>query len=358
MTAELCDCYATKAMGVNAVLEAVEQGFRAADLVWGIDGRFHAVDEIRRRPVLAAASNWLALATVAAPADPGGSAGILIDIGSTTTDLIPLDRGKVAARGRTDTERLQTGELVYAGVRRTPVCALATELPYRGVPTGLAAELFATTLDVFLTLGDVEPDPADSSTADGRPATFRPLRPDGSHGRCRRGDFLDGDAIVIARAAEQLLIDRLAQSAERACWATIGAPAVAVIAGSGEFFARRLAERMLGPEGRSSPSPMSGGARHRVRPAPTPLSTWLRTGHSMSEHESMTLIKVGGSLLDWPELPRRLRSFVDDELRHEDSGRIGSSSAAGEPRTSSARWIESTALATNPRIGWQSTPWT
>src|SRR5438445_198069 len=78
---------------------------------------------------------------------------LLIDIGSTTTDLIPMDRGTVAARGRSDTERLQAGELVYAGIRRTPLCALATELPFRGIPTGLAAELFASTLDVYLTLG-------------------------------------------------------------------------------------------------------------------------------------------------------------------------------------------------------------
>ena len=172
MTAELCDCFATKAEGVRAVLEAVEQGIPGRHVaVWGTDGRFHEPDEIRRRPGLAAASNWLALAIAAArliPEEPG----ILIDIGSTTTDLIPLDRGKAAARGRTDTERLQTGELVYAGVRRTPICALATELPYRGVPTGLAAELFATTHDIFLVLGDVSPDPTDRSTADGRPATF------------------------------------------------------------------------------------------------------------------------------------------------------------------------------------------
>ena len=47
------------------------------------------------------------------PSEPA----ILIDIGTTTTDLIPLARGTVAARGRSDTERLQTGELVYAGVR-------------------------------------------------------------------------------------------------------------------------------------------------------------------------------------------------------------------------------------------------
>jgi uncharacterized hydantoinase/oxoprolinase family protein len=101
----------------------------------------------------------------------------MIDIGSTTTDIIPLDKGRVAVRGRTDTERLRTGELVYAGIRRTPLCALATELPLgQGPPIGLAAELFATSLDVFLTLGDLDP-----ATIAEVPRPSEPgIRPDGA----------------------------------------------------------------------------------------------------------------------------------------------------------------------------------
>ena len=117
MTAELCDCYPTKRDGVVSILTAVTDavGDRSVS-VWGIDGRFHEVGEIRERPGLAAAANWLALATVAARLVPEDQ-GILIDVGSTTTDLIPLDRGNVAARGRTDRERLASGELVYAGMQ-------------------------------------------------------------------------------------------------------------------------------------------------------------------------------------------------------------------------------------------------
>src|SRR5262249_25088621 len=161
----------TKAVGVRAVLDAVLEGLPGRETtVWGIDGEFHSVDQVLRNPQVAAAANWLALATLAARLVPV-QAGILIDIGTTTTDLIPLGSGKVCARGRTDTERLQTGELVYAGVRRTPICALANELPLRGTPTGLAAEIFASTLDVYLILREIESEPDNRSTADGRPAT-------------------------------------------------------------------------------------------------------------------------------------------------------------------------------------------
>jgi probable H4MPT-linked C1 transfer pathway protein len=251
MTAELCDCYATKAEGVLDVLDAVMDvaGERPV-CVWGIDRQFHSPEEIRAEPSLAAASNWLALAEVAARIVPEGT-GILIDIGSTTTDLVPLVDGLAVPRGRTDTGRLQMGELVYAGVRRTPICALAAELPFQGLPTGLAAELFASTLDIFLVLGETPEAPGDLSTADGRPATREAARARLARmvGADRSG-FTADDAIAFARAAEGVLLDRLESAARRACEGTIGVPRSAVVAGSGEALARRLAARLLGPEGR------------------------------------------------------------------------------------------------------------
>jgi (4-(4-[2-(gamma-L-glutamylamino)ethyl]phenoxymethyl)furan-2-yl)methanamine synthase len=251
MTAELCDCYPTKRVGVNAVLDAVVGVLPdCLVVVWGVDGEFHSVGEARARPQVVAAANWLALATLAGRLFPQERC-LLIDTGTTTTDLIPLDRGKVAARGRSDTERLQAGELVYAGVRRTPVCALATELPLRGIPTGLAAELFASTLDIYLTLGDFESDPSDLSTADGRPATAEAARDRLARmvGADRDG-FSADDAIAFSQAADECLLDRLVRAAARACGPTIGRPTAAVVAGSGEFLARRLANRVIERDGR------------------------------------------------------------------------------------------------------------
>jgi probable H4MPT-linked C1 transfer pathway protein len=250
MTAELCDCYPTKRVGVNAVLDAVVGALPDCLVVaWGVDAEFHSVAEVRSRPQLAAAANWLALATLAARLLPRERC-LLIDIGTTTTDLIPLNLGKVAARGRSDTERFQTGELVYAGVRRTPLCALATELPLRGSPTGLAAELFASTLDVYLTLGEFESDPGDLSTADGRPATVEAARDRLARmvGADRDG-FSADDALAFSRSADECLLDRLARAAERACRPTIGRPTAAIVGGSGEFLARRLARRVIEPDG-------------------------------------------------------------------------------------------------------------
>jgi probable H4MPT-linked C1 transfer pathway protein len=246
MTAELCDCYPTRAVGVRSVLEATLAASEGRPVaVWGVDGRFHGVDEVGDRPDLAAAANWLALAIRAARLIPPGP-GLLIDVGSTTTDLIPLLDGRARPGGRTDTERLQTGELVYVGVRRTPLCAVARELPFRGRPTGLTAELFATTLDVYLTLGEIPPDPDDLSTADGRPATAGAARDRLARmvGADREG-FDSGDADAFARAADEVVLARLEAAALGATWPGLGRPRHAVVAGSGEFLARRLAGRVL-----------------------------------------------------------------------------------------------------------------
>ena len=163
MTGELCDCFTSKREGVMAILGAVEEAAAGKPVrVWRTDGQFTDLAAARKEPLKAAAANWLALATFAARGAPAGPA-LLIDIGSTTTDVVPLLDGRPVPQGRTDPERLRCGELVYTGVRRTPLCALlGAEGP---------AELFATTLDAYLFLGSIAEDPTDCNTADGRPAT-------------------------------------------------------------------------------------------------------------------------------------------------------------------------------------------
>ncbi len=164
MTGELCDCYPSKRQGVCAILDAVESAFAGVPMrVWSTQGRFEDLAAARVHPLPIASANWLALATFAARfAEPEGTA-LLIDVGSTTTDIIPLEDGRPAPQGRSDPERLRSGELVYTGGRRTPVCALVQE--------GVATELFATTQDAYLVLNLAGESPDDCNTADGRPAT-------------------------------------------------------------------------------------------------------------------------------------------------------------------------------------------
>ena len=184
MTGELCDCFETKRHGVEAIIAAVRRASGGRTIrVWSTDGVFLDSEEAKRNPMKVAAANWHALATLAGQYVPHGRA-ILIDVGSTTTDIIPILDGKPVPKGKTDEERLESHELVYTGVRRTPLCAL---MGWSG-----AAEFFATTLDAYLTLGLIPEDSTDCDTADGRSATKE-------HARARLCRMYCGDSETTSR---------------------------------------------------------------------------------------------------------------------------------------------------------------
>jgi probable H4MPT-linked C1 transfer pathway protein len=231
MTGELCDCFATRREGVRGILDAVEQACGKARLcVWQHDGRFVSLGQARRRPLPVAAANWLALATAAARL-VGEEPALLIDIGSTTTDIVPLHEGRPVPRARLDWERLRTRELVYTGVRRTPLCAL--------LGPAVAAELFATTLDAYLLLGDLDEDAHDTDTADGRPATRTAARARLARMLCADAESLpEADCRALAETACHQQV-RVLRRAVDAVAATLPRPPLAVVlAGSGEFLAR------------------------------------------------------------------------------------------------------------------------
>jgi len=160
MTGELCDCFATKREGVQFILNALPTDKPVQ--VWSNAGRFVRVPEAIAEPIKVASANWHASATFCGRLMPKGEA-IFFDIGSTTADIIPMTDGLPATKGLADTERLKSSELVYTGVKRTPVCAV--------MPEKTCAEFFAEIRDVNIVLGLMREAPEDLDTADGRPAT-------------------------------------------------------------------------------------------------------------------------------------------------------------------------------------------
>lgn len=241
MTAELADCFETKAEGVDFILRAVEAAAGSKPVsVWQTGAEFVSSDVARGIPRLVAAANWHALATWVGRMAPDRAA-VLIDIGTTTTDIVPLVRGVPVPRGLTDRERLQSGELIYSGVRRTPLCAVAHSVPFRGGYCPLAAELFATTLDVYLTLGDIAEDPADRDTADGRPATAA-----AAHDRlarmlcCDRTEVTAEDAEAMARFLADVQRQRITGALGRVLSAQAEECGQVLISGSGAFLAERI----------------------------------------------------------------------------------------------------------------------
>lgn len=213
MTGELADCFANKKQGVHHIIAALESVAANRPLhIYLTDGRLVSPAEAREQYRLAAASNWHALAAFIAGRETWQNS-LLIDIGSTTCDVIPITDGKVAALGRTDLERLLARELVYVGAERTSLVSLSGELPFRDQMCPVARERFATSLDVQLILNNIADRPDDCETADGRPATkaFAISR----LARCicaDDDDWTQHDAEIAARFLSQRIADLLAES--------------------------------------------------------------------------------------------------------------------------------------------------
>lgn len=230
MTGELCDCFVSRRQGVLSILQSVaDLADHAKIRVWSQHG-FLDLASARQEPLSVGSANWLALAQFACRLVPAGC-GMLLDIGSTTTDLEPLQDGRPRPRAHTDVDRLRSLELVYTGVRRTPVCAI--------VGHGVAAELFATTQDVYLALEMLPENPDDRHSADGRPATR-------AAARARLARMLCADAETVAlqeigKLAERVLLRQvyqLSMAFDHVARSLPEPPATVVLAGEGEFLGR------------------------------------------------------------------------------------------------------------------------
>jgi probable H4MPT-linked C1 transfer pathway protein len=241
MTGELADCFQTKAQGVRFICGAVREFAAARPVsVYATGGQFQTLEEACEHPLAAAASNWHALASYVAQAF-AIEHGLLMDLGSTTCDIIPLRQRNVAACGKTDTQRLISGELVYTGVVRSPICAIVSALPYRGAWCPTAQELFATAGDAYLVLRLIEEDPSDASTADGRPATRQGARDRLARSICAdRETFSPADATIAAHAIKAAQVEALASAARKVVSAMPEAPRTIVLSGQGEFLLREV----------------------------------------------------------------------------------------------------------------------
>jgi len=241
MTAELSQAFRTKREGVSAVLDAVAGAFPSDPIhVYLVDGRFVPPGEARVRPLEAGASNWVATATLVARLVPDA---ILVDIGTTSTDIIPIAGGKVAARGRTDPARLSTGELVYTGAVRTPAEALVREVPLWGGRAAVSAEGFATVGDAYVWLGRLAPEDYTAPTADGRPVTREGAGERLARVVCGDREMLDDPAIdAIAGAIVEAQVELVASSIRRVQEARPAAGR-AVVTGLGDFIATDAARR-------------------------------------------------------------------------------------------------------------------
>ncbi|HEY9028788.1 MAG TPA: hydantoinase/oxoprolinase family protein [Burkholderiaceae bacterium] len=250
MTGEMTDLFEHREDGVRRIAATLAHmlapatadalHFYAGETGWCRAG------EVSARWERIASANWLATASHAARCI---AEGVLIDIGSTTTDLIAFRGGRVLGDVRSDAQRLASGELVYHGVVRTPLCALGPRIAWQGRELNVMNEFFATTADVYRLTGELDPGHDLHPSADNAPKDL-----DATRRRLARMIGLDArdaapdDWLAFAHAWRAKQVDEIAGQLRRVIAAhELGDAAVALAAGCGEFLVPDLLARADAP---------------------------------------------------------------------------------------------------------------
>ncbi|MCP8309621.1 MAG: H4MPT-linked C1 transfer pathway protein [archaeon] len=208
MTAELSDVYGTKKEGVNHVLDCINEVFPKGQIfVLDVNARLKTVEEARENHLKVAGANWAGTAWMVSK---WVKDCILLDVGSTTTDIIPIIKGRMMARGKTDLERLANGELIYTGALRTNVATVVEAVPVKGIMTRVSSEFFALSSDMHLILGNISQDEYTSETADKRGKTRKEALSRLARVVCADTDMLKEDEIVsIANYVYRKQLDKI-----------------------------------------------------------------------------------------------------------------------------------------------------
>lgn len=251
MTAELADCFKNKRQGVHFIVDAVRQAFPKTDCrFYTTKGELVDANFAKENWSFTAASNWHASAWYLFQQHELAD-GFLIDIGSTTCDLIPVQAGLPVAMGQTDFDRLRNSQLVYAGIGRTAVGSLIDSVELSGGKAAVARELFATVADAMIWTDRLAPQPESLSSADGRPLTRSACRTRLCRMLCADDeDLRDDQVFAIAEqtyaALENLIVASLRSVVDQ--HPTI--KKTFCLAGSGQLLARGAIERVFAHQAR------------------------------------------------------------------------------------------------------------
>lgn len=254
MTGELVDLFDSRREGVNAISQLMQtklagDKFFYAGATTGSESmvsHFVTVDQVDANWRSIASANWLASAMYIAGQLKDQIKYVqvlLIDIGSTTTDFVAIQNGQPICQSFTDASRMQTEELVYSGVIRTPLMALTQTIAFKDEPTTLAAEYFATMADVYRLTGDLLEADDMAETADGKAKT--PLASARRLARMIGRDVEDAalaDWVALAQAFKNIQLTRLSKVAQQHISRFETTSDVLVLgAGAGSFLAAEIA---------------------------------------------------------------------------------------------------------------------
>ncbi len=242
MTGELVDLFTNRDDGVRQIIDTMVTLLPGIEIaIFAGHAGFVRPEQIgaQHYPAIASA-NWLASALFAAQS---AGNGLFVDIGSTTTDILLLQDRQVMAQGYSDYQRLISQELIYTGVIRTAVMAVARTVQDEGHTVGVMAEYFATMADVYRLTGELNEQHDQADSADGAektlPASARRLA------RMIGCDFANDALPRWQRLAKNIRQQQL-QHIQSGCQTQLhpsrsAEPVVFIGAGVGRFLVREIA---------------------------------------------------------------------------------------------------------------------
>lgn len=247
MTAELSDAYWSKKEGVEHILDSVAQVFSDETVfILDVDGDLRSIKEAKDEPLKVAAANWVATGWMVSLFSRNC---IVLDVGSTTTSIIPIVDGNPVALGKTDLDKLMNGELVYTGSLRTNVAAIVSSIPIRGTRARVSSELFAQSGDVHLILGNINEEDYTAETTDGRGKTRMEAMARLARVVCADIDMLgEHELVEIARHVYKTQIEQVADGLRQVydrARPDLGEDIPVIVTGLGrDFLARKAAEKI------------------------------------------------------------------------------------------------------------------
>lgn len=247
MTGELCDCFESKREGVRAIVEAVQTvaSGRVKVRFYQVTGAFVEAAKAKTDWRLTASANWHAIAAMTA-SEFANERGLSVDIGSTTTDLIPFYDSSPQSSERDDLGRMLSEELIYCGAGRTPLNVVLPEFLLSGTKVGLAAEYFASIEDALIVTGLFPERPNSESPCDSRPLTKPECLRRLARMLCAEPEELANTVLPdLAMAAQRRLLRRLAGGIARVLERNSREPIRRMVfSGSGERLGRPLLRRL------------------------------------------------------------------------------------------------------------------
>jgi probable H4MPT-linked C1 transfer pathway protein len=242
MTGELADIFPSRDAGIATLLQLISQHFPSGDnLIYAGRSGFVGAGQAARLGGDIASANWHATASLVAQLV--GDA-LFVDMGSTTTDIIPIRDGAVDGEGYSDAERLMTGELVYTGFTRTFLFGVASSAPVRGRMTPLMNEYFASIADAHRIMGVLDENDDKHASADGKEKT-----PEASMARLARmvgrdaADLSPAEWLDVARWFSEQQLRTVHDAAFRVS-GRLADDSPIIAAGAGRWQIKRLAARM------------------------------------------------------------------------------------------------------------------